>query len=133
MTGVEAGLLPLALACLDAPDAAPDGPQGAVVPGHLLEARFCLAALVAVRTGDRTTAGQLYADLLPAADELAAGSGWVCPGPVALDLGLLAGLLGRRDDATAHLRAAIALADRLGAPHWAAAARRALGTPVQPR
>ena len=133
MTGVEAGLLPLALACLDAPDAAPDGPQGAVVPGHLLEARSCLAALVAVRTGDRTTAGQLYADLLPAADELAAGSGLVCPGPVALYLGLLAGLLGRRDDATAHLRAAIALADRLGAPHWAAAARRALGTPVQPR
>ena len=129
MTGVEAGLLPLALACLDAPDVAPEGSQGAAVPGHLLEARACLAALVAVRTRDRTTAGRLYADLLPAGDELAAGSGLVCPGPVALYLGLLAGLLGRWDDATAHLRAAVALADRLGAPHWSAAARRALETP----
>jgi hypothetical protein len=63
---------------------------------------------------------------MPAADELAAGSGLISPSPVALYLGLLAGLLGRRDDATAHLRAATALAERIGAPHWATAARRAL-------
>ena len=92
---------------------------------HLYEARACLSALAAVRSGDRTAAARLYADLLPAADELAgAGSGLVTVGPTALYLGLLAGTLGRPDDAAAHLRAAAALADRLGAPHWAAAARR---------
>ena len=92
---------------------------------HLYEARACLSALAAVRSGDRTAAARLYADLLPAADELAgAGSGLITVGPTALYLGLLAGTLGRPDDAAAHLRAAAALADRLGAPHWAAAARR---------
>ncbi|SDO45635.1 AfsR/SARP family transcriptional regulator [Geodermatophilus sp. DSM 45219] len=124
MTGVEEGLLPLALACLDAPDVVAPG-RVDPAPGHLYEARGCLAALAAVRSGDRRAAERLYTDLLPAAGELAAGSGLVCPGPVALYLGLLAGALGRRDDAAAHLSAAAALADRIGAPHWAAAARRA--------
>lgn len=124
MTGVEEGLLPLALACLDAPDVVAPG-RVDPAPGHLYEARGCLAALAAVRSGDRRAAERLYTDLLPAAGELAAGSGLVCPGPVALYLGLLAGALGRRDDAAAHLSAAETLADRIGAPHWAAAARRA--------
>ncbi|HYO36943.1 MAG TPA: hypothetical protein VER97_12780, partial [Geodermatophilus sp.] len=125
MTGVQTGFLPLALACLDSPDVVPDELAADPPRDHLYEARACLSALAAVRSGDRTAAARLYADLLPAADELAgAGSGLVTVGPTALYLGLLAGTLGRPDDAAAHLRAAAALADRLGAPHWAAAARR---------
>ncbi|SCG76802.1 BTAD domain-containing putative transcriptional regulator [Micromonospora inositola] len=76
-------------------------------PPHdlLREARLCLAARVALALDDRATIEHLYAELLPAADELAgAGSGVLSLGPVAGYLGELAAALGRHDAAAAHQR-----------------------------
>ncbi|MEV0444521.1 BTAD domain-containing putative transcriptional regulator [Streptomyces spectabilis] len=121
MSGMpEDGLLRLALAC---PGAAAD----ADVPdaGQLLDLRLCLRARAAARSGDMAAAADAYRRLLPAEDELAgAGSGLVALGPVAQELGDLAVALGR--PAAAHYRAALAVAERAGAPHWTAAARAAL-------
>lgn len=154
MSGLQDGLLPLALLSLDpaaavddgwgphepwvrpllllrrgddggaqaALDAVPDSPRDL-----LLEVRWCLAARAAVALGDRARASRLYDQLLPAADELAgAGSGLLTLGPVAAVLGELAGALGRGADAAAHHRQALAVAERVGAGHWAATARAAL-------
>ncbi|WNV86894.1 BTAD domain-containing putative transcriptional regulator [Umezawaea sp. Da 62-37] len=154
MSGLENGILPLALLCLTAPDAPADtdwGPhapwtrplvllgRGAAVPAipdspHdlLFEVRTCLHAMVAVRTDDRPAMRNLHTALLPAADELAgAGSGLVTLGPTALHLGDLAAALGRHGEAEQHYRRAVAVAERAGAPHWVAEARRHLEA-VQP-
>ncbi|MCY9786109.1 AAA family ATPase [Nocardiopsis sp. EMB25] len=97
-------------------------------PDLLREARTVLAALVALRTGDRAAMERAHASLLPAAGELAgAQTGLLTLGPVAGYLGALAEALGRPDEAERHRRRALAVAERAGAPHWAAAARRALG------
>ncbi|MFD7170035.1 ATP-binding protein [Streptomyces violascens] len=94
---------------------------------YLLEARLGLAAILAVSLDDREMAASVYDELLPAADCLAgAGSGVVTLGPVAHYLGELAHCLGRPDQAAAHHRHALAIAERTGAPHWAEAARTAL-------
>ncbi|GGV19878.1 BTAD domain-containing putative transcriptional regulator [Streptomyces spectabilis] len=121
MSGMsEEGLLRLALACLGAAADA-DVPDA----GQLLDLRLCLRARAAARSGDRAAAADAYRRLLPAEDELAgAGSGLVALGPVAQELGDLAVALGR--PAAAHYRAALAVAERAGAPHWTAAARAAL-------
>ncbi|OLF08224.1 BTAD domain-containing putative transcriptional regulator [Actinophytocola xanthii] len=82
----------------------------------LFEARSCLHATVAVRLGDRSAMERLYAELLPAAAELAgAGSGLLSLGPVARHLGDLAVALGRPDRAAEHYRQARAVAERAGA------------------
>jgi len=158
MTGLQGGLLPLALLSLDptaagdadwgphepwvrplvllgqgdragaqvALDAAPDSPRDL-----LLEARGCLLALAAVELGDRTAMARAYGQLLPAADELAgAGSGLLTVGPAALHLTRLALGLGLDEQAALHARQALAVAERAGAPHWAAAARSALEQPA---
>jgi hypothetical protein len=150
MAGMDA-LLPLALLCLDpvAPPAGvdwgpyqpwarplvllaegmPDDALGALqeVPDSphdlLFEVRTCLAAIAAVRVGDRNRMDRLYDQLLPAAEELAAGSGLVTPGSVAQHLADLAAGLGRPEQERKHLRQALAIAERAQAPHWAAAAR----------
>ncbi|MFI6575341.1 BTAD domain-containing putative transcriptional regulator [Nocardiopsis sp. NPDC050513] len=97
-------------------------------PDLLFEAREALAALVALRTGDRTAMERSYGRLLPAAGELAgAQSGLLTLGPVAAYLGDLAEALGRPEEAEAHRRRALAIAQRAAAPHWVRAARRALG------
>ncbi len=121
MSGMpEDGLLRLALACLGA-TADADVPES----GQLLDVRLCLRARAAARSGDTAAMADAYRLLLPAEDELAgAGSGLVALGPVAQELGDLAVALGR--PAAAHYRAALAVAERAGAPHWAAAARTAL-------
>ncbi|GGT85341.1 BTAD domain-containing putative transcriptional regulator [Streptomyces violascens] len=94
---------------------------------YLLEARLGLAAILAVSLDDRDMAASVYEELLPAADCLAgAGSGVVTLGPVAHYLGELARCLGRPEQAAAHHRHALAIAERTGAPHWAEAARTAL-------
>lgn len=94
---------------------------------YLLEARLGLAAILAVSLDDREMAASVYEELLPAADCLAgAGSGVVTLGPVAHYLGELARCLGRPEQAAAHHRHALAIAERTGAPHWAEAARTAL-------
>ena len=96
-------------------------------PDLLLEARTCAQATAALRAGDRAAMRRLYETLLPAAGELAgAGSGLLTFGPVALYLGHLATALGR--PAAAHFRQALEIAERAGAPHWAAEARRSLPT-----
>ncbi|HEX6340621.1 BTAD domain-containing putative transcriptional regulator [Umezawaea sp.] len=137
MPGLEDGLLPFALLGLGVRTAdadwgpyrpwtgdqdVPDSPRDL-----LLEARTCLRAQAALRSGDRPTLERVHADLLPAADEIAgAGSGLVAFGPVAHHLGDLATALGRNAEATTHYRHALLVAERAGAPHWAAAAREAL-------
>jgi hypothetical protein len=65
----------------------------------LYEARLCLAARAALGVGDRSAMADLYAQLLPAADELAgAGSGILTLGPVARYLDDLAVALGYADE-----------------------------------
>lgn len=134
MPGMSDGLLGLALLC----DAVQRGvpPRPAEYGGYepwcrpgtapippsprdlLFEARTCLHALTAIRRDDRETMAHLYAELLPAADELAgAGSGVLTLRPVAYYLGELATVLGR--DAEDHYGQATEIAKRAGAPHWA--------------
>jgi hypothetical protein len=100
----------------------PDSPRDL-----LYEARTCLHAVVAIELDDRPTMARLYADLQPAADELAgAGSGLLTLRPVAHYLGDLATALGLPREAAEHYRRALAIATRAGGPHWVAAARDAL-------
>ncbi|MFI9008063.1 BTAD domain-containing putative transcriptional regulator [Actinosynnema sp. NPDC053489] len=142
MPGVERGLLPLALLSLgDAGDGDPGPyapwvrPLGAPAPGEpaavpdpphdlMLEARTCLHAVLAVEAGDRATAALLYDRLLPAAGELAGGSGLVAFGPVDRYLAALADLLGHHDRAAGHRRRAEGVAAALGAPQWTPLDRR---------
>ncbi|MFC0507791.1 AfsR/SARP family transcriptional regulator [Micromonospora costi] len=82
----------------------------------LREARLCLTARAALAVGDEPAMRYAYAELLPAAPELAgAGSGALSLGPVARHLADLATALGRTDEAAAHDRTARALAARLAA------------------
>lgn len=126
MGGLEAGMLPLALLCLNGPDRRPTGDATAwgpyepwagplvdparsgAVPDSprdlLLEVRTCLHAMIAIRDGDAAGMERAYAQLLPAAGELAAGSGLVTLGPVAFHLARLAGALGRPAQAAEHHR-----------------------------
>lgn len=79
----------------------------------LREARLCLAARAALTLDERRTIRYAYAELLPAAGELAgAGSGILTLGPVAGHLADLAAALGRPDDAAAHRRQAAEVAAR---------------------
>ncbi|MGW0435145.1 BTAD domain-containing putative transcriptional regulator [Micromonospora sp. NPDC003197] len=69
----------------------------------LREARLCLTARAALALDDHDTMAYVYAELLPAAAELAgAGSGVLTLGPVAGYLGDLATALGRSDEADVH-------------------------------
>jgi tetratricopeptide (TPR) repeat protein len=157
MSGVDNGILPLALLCHQvqqgqSPEV--DGDTGfgtyapwclplvthdrtATVPESphdlLFEARTCLHAIVAIERDDHPTMSRLYDALLPAADEIAgAGSGLLTLRPVAHHLGDLAVALGRPDQAAEHYRRALAVASRAGAPHWIDAARRALVAVAEP-
>ncbi|GAA4563989.1 hypothetical protein GCM10023176_09140 [Micromonospora coerulea] len=78
-------------------------------PPHdlLREALLCLAARAALALDDRPRIARQYAELLPAAAELAgAGSGALTLGPVARYLADLATALGQHDQAAAHHRRA---------------------------
>ncbi|MEV6377572.1 BTAD domain-containing putative transcriptional regulator [Micromonospora musae] len=82
----------------------------------LREARLCLTARAALAVGDEPTMRYAYAELLPAAAELAgAGSGVLSFGPVARHLADLAGALRRDDEAVGHDRTARKIAARLTA------------------
>ena len=162
MTGLERGILPLALLCLQLsagvdvrelrPLDADFGPHEAwarpllllargepaealaatrAIPDSphdlLMEARLCLHAVAAVAVGERAAAERVYDLLLPATGQLAgAGSGLLTCGPVDVHLASLATFLNRPDAAANHHRQVLRLADRVGAQHWAAAARQAL-------
>jgi hypothetical protein len=72
-------------------------------------------------------AGPLYDRLLPYAGRPAtAGRAAMTYGAIDRHLGLLAAVLGRRDDAVAHLRAAVALNQAMGATAWRLHTLRAL-------
>ncbi|MEV2240648.1 BTAD domain-containing putative transcriptional regulator [Micromonospora sp. NPDC049891] len=82
----------------EALSAVPDSPHDL-----LREARCCLVARAALALGDRARIRAAYADLLPAAGELAgAGSGVLSLGRVARHLGDLATALGDHERARAH-------------------------------
>ncbi|MFI7419473.1 BTAD domain-containing putative transcriptional regulator [Nonomuraea sp. NPDC049684] len=82
-----------------------------------------LRGQTAVALEDREVAARSYRVLLPWADELAGmSSGSITLGPVALVLGDLAELLGLPADG--HYAQALRVAERVGSPHWAQAARR---------
>lgn len=138
MPGVEAGLLTLALHCLgvsdDASDAGPYAPwlTAAAPPDSprdlLFELRTCLQTAHAIAADDARLMDRLYAELAPAAGELAgAGSGLVTLGPVARYLGDLASALGRREAAAHHYARAVEVAETAGSPRWSAGAQDALG------
>jgi DNA-binding SARP family transcriptional activator len=135
MTGVDNGILALALLCDRIQRGRPpvdddfgahepwcrplfDGTEAPPAPRDLLfEVRTCLHAQTAIARNDHPVMAHLYEELLPAANELAgAGSGLVTLRPVAHYLAELATALGR--DATTHRRQAIEVATRAGAPHW---------------
>jgi DNA-binding SARP family transcriptional activator len=104
MWGLERGILGLAMSSLgeSSVDAGPYAPwvrPGAEIPESprdlLLETRLCLTARTAIERGDRPMMERVYSRLLPAAEELAAGSGLVTFGPVAGYLADLSDALGR--------------------------------------
>ena len=88
---------------------------------HLLsEASFTL--------GDARFAEVIYPDVAQVADQVGMSVGIKTEGALAHSAGLLAFLLGRRDDADAHMAFAIALNERIGAAPAAIASRRAYAT-----
>jgi hypothetical protein len=78
-----------------------------------------LRGLAVAEVGDRRSAEQMYATLLPYAGQVAGGgtSGFVLT-PVARALGHLARSLGRRAEASAHFERARAVAARCGSAAW---------------
>ncbi|MFF0122087.1 BTAD domain-containing putative transcriptional regulator [Micromonospora arida] len=87
--------------------ALPEGPHDL-----LREVRLCLVGRAARALDDRATMARVHAELLPAADELAAGSGVLTVGPVAGHLADLATALGRPEEAAEHRRRARAVTAR---------------------
>ena len=82
---------------------------------------------VAARFGDRRAASALYPRLLPYGERIVTiARGSYCTGSAWLALGLLATTLGERAAAVAHLEAAVARNDALGAVFYAAASHDAL-------
>ena len=91
-------------------------------------------AELAAAARDRRRCGALYERLLPMTDEFAVvGAAVFTTGPVALQLGLLAAVLGRWEDARGHLDDAVRRCDRLGARLLAARARAELARVVAER
>ena len=85
------------------------------------------AADLCATLDERSLAAPLYELLAPCADVMA-----VQIGPVGRAVGRLALTLGRRDEAEAHLRAAVALCERMDARAFGAIARYDLGRLLLP-
>lgn len=101
----------------------PDVPQRRT---YYWQLGMAMRSETAVALGDREVAAECYEALRPWAGTLAGlSSGTVTLGPVDETLGRLARLLGLPSDE--HFRGAVALAERLGAHHWAARAAAQLG------
>ena len=90
---------------------------------------------LAATFGDREVATSTHEALLPFARLFnASGAGGVlCTAPVAYYLGLLTASLDRPDEAGVHLRSAIDLSHRAGAPGFAARAQHALALITRPK
>jgi tetratricopeptide (TPR) repeat protein len=85
---------------------------------------IAMLAEIAVAVDDPAHAGALYALLEPYADRnVPLGWAATCAGSASRHLGLLAGLLGRRDDAVRHFERALAMNERMGARGWTARTR----------
>jgi DNA-binding CsgD family transcriptional regulator/tetratricopeptide (TPR) repeat protein len=82
-----------------------------------------LLAEVAAALRDRERSQVLYNQLLPYQHLVGLAASEVSIGPIARPLGILAGLLGRRDEANGHFEAAIEFAQRMGARPWVAHAQ----------
>ena len=107
------------------------GLAASVAHPHAFDANWLSAqaecADAAVELGDPTHAAVLYERLAPYAGRPAtAGRAVTSYGAVDRHLGGLAALLGRRDDAERHLRAAVARNHELGCTAWAEHAERRL-------
>jgi DNA-binding SARP family transcriptional activator/tetratricopeptide (TPR) repeat protein len=114
----ETGRPDEARAMLDA--FAADGFRGLPLDGIWLGAVAYLAEAAAA-LGDATHAAQLYELLEPYADRnVAIGWASTCAGSASRHLGLLADLLGNREQAVAHFEAALAMNERMRARPWVA-------------
>jgi hypothetical protein len=102
-------------------------PEAVLTRDHYWFRWTALRAENAVQLGDLDIAAACYRDLLPWAGHLPGLlHAHVALGPVDHTLGDVAAALGRRSAAERHYGDAVALADRLGAAHWAARARTAM-------
>ena len=99
--------------------------RGFVAPDLVWLVTTTLWAEVAAITGDAEAAGVLYDLLLPWRDQTVF-SGANAHGPVAYDLGRMATVLGRPEDAARHFREAIARANDIGSPFFRRLAEREL-------
>jgi hypothetical protein len=90
-------------------------------------ADMCLRAEGVAAIADEAAARAVYDALLPYAELVcSAGTALMVFGPVGTYLGQLAEVLGDRPAAEQHFRAALEMAERCGAPRWAADARARL-------
>ncbi|GAA4972129.1 ATP-binding protein [Actinoplanes utahensis] len=103
-------------------------PQVPLARDHYWFRWMALRAENAVALGDRETAAACYRALLPWSGHLPGLlHAHITLGPVDHTLGDLARALGRPGDAAGHYADAAGIAQRIGAEHWAARARAALG------
>ena len=109
----------------------------ALVPAMPLDANWLYTmtglGAIAARLGDAPAAAAIYPRLLPYGGRIVSiARGSYCTGSAWLALGLLALTLGERETAVAHLEAAVARNDAIGAGFHAAAARGALAQVATP-
>ena len=94
---------------------------------------IALASEACSLLNDTSAASDLYRQLVPYSGGHAVGSGEGSIGAIDRYLGLLAGTLGRLDDAEAHLIAAIKVNDEMGARPWTAHCSHDLATVLRRR
>ncbi|MBO2446547.1 AAA family ATPase [Actinomadura barringtoniae] len=107
---------------------------GPVRRDYFFDLVMAFRGLRALALNDRVTAAEVYEALLPYEDHVTGGACAVASiGPVGQILGDLAVFLDRPVAAAGHYRQAAAVAERIGAVHWAGTARESLdglGTPA---
>ena len=104
-------------------------PRAAIPRDHYWFRWTVLRAENAVHLGDLDTAASCYQQLLPWAGHLPGLlHAHMALGPVDHTLGDVAVALNQPDPAARHYADAIAVAERVGSPHWAARSRQALQT-----
>ncbi len=111
---------------LDEAEAAAGAPEP-IRRDYFYEIVLAARGRVGIALHDSARAKQAYIELTPFADLLiGGGTASVAMGPIAQVLGELAEHFGRPGEARAHYRQAATIAERAGAPRWAADARAAL-------